>query len=157
MERPMPVNRRLSRFPRRSPSPASPHVCLLLVGDPAEVEAVLDAAARAGLHLPVEAVPHVDAAWDRLNRRGVYTGREQAPALLLIGRPERAGVLPFLRRLRADVLLRPVPVVLLTKGGAPSGDIESARVSPILYYPRPETAAGRRRLARELAALLPEF
>jgi hypothetical protein len=147
--------RRASRF-RRPSSSVAPRPSVLLVADAQDVGEFLDGSTRAGLELPVEAVPDVDAAWHRLDRRGVYTGREQTPTLLVVCHPERAGLLPFIRRLRGDGLLRPIPVVLLTPGGLHCPDTESARVAPILYFQRPETPAARARLARELAALLPE-
>lgn len=99
----------------------------------------------------------MDGAWERLKRRGIYSGRDHTPALLVVCRPERAGLLPFLRRLRGDSTLRRIPVALLTAHGRHCTETDLAMVDPILYFVRPESAASRIRLARQLAALLPEF
>lgn len=143
--------------PRRLPFPSTSRLHMLLVGDPADVGAFLEGCTAAALDLPLQAVPHVDAAWDWMCRRGPYRGHDHTPAMLVIWRPERAGLLPFLRRVRGETLLRALPVVLLTEQGRHCPATEAAGVQPILYFARPESPAACAAAARELASLLPEF
>lgn len=145
------------RLSRRLACPAVQPPSVLLIGDAREIEEFSQACSRAVPPPRLEVALHVDAAWERLKRRGVYTGRDHTPALLVICRPERAGLLPFLRRLRGDARLRRIPVALLTEEGRHCPETDQAKVDPILYFSRPETGSARVRLARELAVLLPEF
>lgn len=143
------------RSPPHQPSahPAS----ILLVGGEGDTERLLAACTRRDLRLPLEFVPDEGAALQLLSRRGDFLRREQAPALLLLSRPELASALPLLEGLRQLPLLRHLPALLLTPDGLPCAALDAAGLAPLLYFQRPRAAADYERLAEQLAALLPEF
>lgn len=126
---------------------------ILLVSDESEAGLLAAARARSAPDLAFDAVPDMDAAWERLGRGGA----EDAPALIVICHPERSGLIPFLRRVRDHRRFRCLPAVLLTEDGRHCPETEGAAVFPVLYLPRPQAPDGRARLMQLLAGLLPGF
>jgi CheY-like chemotaxis protein len=104
-----------------------------------DVELTLNALAEHNLANEVVVAHDGAEAWDYLSRKGKFADRELGnPAVVLLDlkMPKMDG-LEVLRKMRADVNLRAVPVVMLTSSNEERDIVESYKLGVNAYVVKP--------------------
>ncbi len=112
---------------------------LVAEDDPNDLEMTLDALAEHNLANAVDIVKDGAEALDYLFQRGAFAGRgSEVPAVLLldIKMPKIDG-LEVLRQIRADPVLRLLPVVILTSSREERDVVEGYRLGVNAYVVKP--------------------
>ena len=110
---------------------------LLIEDNPDHVELILKALRNNNVLNEVHVVTSGEAAMDFLYQRGAYVNAARPGLILLdIKLPGMDGM-EFLRRIKADPKLKPIPVVVLTTSAGEKEIVESYRCGANSYIVKP--------------------
>lgn len=122
-----------------TPRPGTLRPILIAEDNANDLELILTALEEAHLGNEIVVARDGEAAMDYLNRQGAHSGRETpTPALVVLDlKMPRVDGREVLRRMRADPLLRLVPVVILTSSREESDLIQTYELGANAYVVKP--------------------